>query len=109
MSESRQLDGVNILPHLRGDAKTPPHDVLFWRRGGGDSYAVRRGAMKLTEQTRGEMELYNLADDIGEQNDLAGEKSALLKELDSWKQKWNADLVPPKWQSPRAGQQRKKN
>jgi arylsulfatase A-like enzyme len=106
--EPHKLDGVDILPHLRGDVKTPPHDVLFWRRGGGDSYAVRRGDMKLTEQRRGKLELYDLAGDIGEQNDLAGEKVNLLKELDSMKQTWNAELVPPKWQNPQAARRRSK-
>ena len=25
------LDGVNLIPHLTGDIKTPPHEALYWR------------------------------------------------------------------------------
>ena len=82
--------------------------MLFWRRGGGDSYAVRHGHIKLTEQQRGTLELYDLVGDIAEQHDRASDKMDLLKELDALKHEWNAELVPPKWQNPRAGRKQKR-
>src|SRR5207253_2836501 len=41
-----KLDGVNILPYLRNEAKGLPHSHLFWRTGGGDQFAVRQGDWK---------------------------------------------------------------
>lgn len=99
--ERHKLDGVNLLPYLQGEKTTPPHEVLFWRRGGGDSYAVRRGRFKLTEQNRGKLELYNLVKDIGEQHNLAAEQSGLLRKLNALKNEWDARLVEPKWPNPR--------
>ena len=41
--------------------------------------------------------LYNLAEDLSEQNDLASKKPELAQELlDEWKA-WNAELIDPKW------------
>src|SRR5262245_44815552 len=67
-----KLDGVNLLPHLTGEVKTAPHDVLYWRFG--QQMAIRKGKWKLVrydanaEGGKGvsPLRLYNLADDIGE-------------------------------------------
>ena len=107
--ETHELDGVNILPHLRGEIETPPHDALFWRLRGGDSYAVRRGDTKLTEPMRGRSELYNLMSDISERRDLAGRDAKSLEELESLKQEWDSELVEPRWQRPQAGGRNRKN
>src|SRR5579875_2853168 len=40
-----RLDGVNLLPHLAGEASAPPHDNLYWRMG--EQTAIRRGDWKL--------------------------------------------------------------
>ena len=69
------LDGVNLLPHLAGDAPAPPHDALFWRFG--PQKAVRRGSWKLVDwrdfETKKDSgwQLYDLAADVGESHDLA--------------------------------------
>jgi arylsulfatase A-like enzyme len=94
-----KLDGVNLLPYLEGKNTQPPHDVLYWRMG--QQMAVRKGDWKLVrhdwENTLSGMKLYNLAQDIGEETDLAARNPAKFKELeDVWK-KWNAELVKPLW------------
>src|SRR5262249_40664490 len=40
-----KLDGVNLLPHLKGEVTTTPHDVLYWRFG--EQWAIRKGDWKL--------------------------------------------------------------
>lgn len=91
-----RLDGVNLLPYLTGDKNGPPHESLFWRFG--KQWAVRSGDWKLLNEGRdGEPMLFNLKDDIGEQNDLAGkepEKTASLRRIYD---DWNKELMPPKW------------
>lgn len=102
------LDGVNLLPYLSGENKTPPHEVLYWRIG--PQMAIRRGDWKLVRYTPaaepGYKEktvpnnaittprLYNLADDPGESNDLSAQNPRLVQELQSLWDKWNAELKP---------------
>jgi len=80
------IDGVSFLPTLIGKTQ-PKHDFLYWEfheRGG--RKALRKGDWKLVqydvfnpEQTT--IELYNLSNDIGEENNLAAENSEIVKEL----------------------------
>ena len=72
----RHLDGTSFVPALKGDQL--PERPLFWHyphygnQGGTPSGAVRLGQWKLIEwYEQGNLELFNLATDIGEQNDLA--------------------------------------
>jgi len=91
-----KLDGVDLLPCLRGEKTGQPHDVLYWRFHA--KQAVRSGDWKLVkEQRRGRWELYNLADDIGESKDLAEKMPEKVKELKKAWQEWNAELQVPKW------------
>lgn len=90
-----KLDGVNLLPYLQGENSQPPHDTLFWRFG--QQMAIRRGDWKVVRYDDTGMKLYNLAMDIGEQNDLATKNPDKFKELESAWKKWNTELVPPLW------------
>jgi len=91
-----KLDGVDLLPYLRGEKPGRPHDVLYWRLHA--QQAIRSGDWKLVKQQRqGRWELYNLADDIGESKDLAEKMPEKVKELEKAWQEWNAQLQAPKW------------
>ncbi|MGL4423578.1 MAG: sulfatase [Gemmataceae bacterium] len=92
------LDGLNLIPHLKGEATSSLADrSLFWRTGGGTNIAIRKGAYKLVRNGQKPAELYNLMTDIGEKTNLAETKAeiaaGLQKEIDAW----NATLVAPKW------------
>ena len=109
----RIVDGVSLAPLLRqaGDWK---RDALYWHyphysnQGGKPGGSVRQGDYKLIEfYEDGKLELYNLKEDIGEQNDLAEKMPDLTKELHKWLQDWrtavdaqmptpNPDYVAPK-------------
>ncbi len=91
----KPLDGVNVIPFLRGEKSDAPHEALFWRSGGGVLYAVRSGAMKLVRRKDAQLELYDLGADIGEQRDLAAVKPDEVKRLEALRVNWNAELVPP--------------
>ena len=41
------VDGVDLLPHLRGEATAAPHESLYWRFG--PQKAVRKGNWKLVD------------------------------------------------------------
>ena len=96
----RKMDSVNLLPHLLGEAKTPPHDWLHWRTGGGTTWAVRKGPYKLVHLAAGAEQLYDLDADIAEAKDLAGEKPDLVGQLRKGHDAWNAEMIAPRWESP---------
>ena len=93
----RRLDGVNILPHLLGQASGPPHERLFWRMGGGAAGAVREGRFKLVRTDAKPPELYDLQQDAGEAKDLAADKPEVVERLVKAYDAWNKELVPPLW------------
>ena len=88
------IDGVDVLPFVRGDKAGTPHKILFWRRG--TDYAVRRGDSKAIKR-KDRWYLYDLANDLREKNNLAEDKPELLAELRAAVDKWEKGLVPPKW------------
>jgi arylsulfatase A-like enzyme len=94
----QHLDGVSILPLLKNPGAKLARNTLYWHYplkkqhflGGRSSGAIRQGDFKLIEFfDNGEVELYNLAEDIAEKNNLAEklpEKAAeLQKRLKSWR------------------------
>ena len=93
--ESTPLDGVNLVPYLSGKINERPHKTLFWREN--ITAAVRDGDWKLIRFPDKPAQLYNLADDISEMNDLAAQKpekvNMLYKKLWSWEQQ----LTRPLW------------
>jgi arylsulfatase A-like enzyme len=114
-----KLDGVNLLPFLRGEQSGAPHDVLLWRFGA--QMAIRQGDWKLVKARGGALEggtrrgtaeasdaqLFNLANDIGERNDLAAKEPQKVNELTTAWERWNAQLVKPSWE-PAAAKAKKK-
>jgi arylsulfatase B len=93
--EPPELDGISLLPLLSGVTNESPHDALFWRLG--QKNAVRQGDWKLIRD-RGGWQLYNLALDIGEANDLAPLETRRVAELSSLWTRWNARQSEPRWE-----------
>lgn len=95
----KELNGVNLLPYLTGEAKGEPHTALFWRYG--RQWAVRAGDFKLVccpqEFGSEEPQLFNLAEDIGEKTNLAPKMPQKVEELKAMYDEWNAKNIPPKW------------
>jgi len=92
---NKKLDGVNIIPYLTGEKNTPPHEQLFWRRHAGEAYAVRDGNWKLIRKRGDTPELYDLAADIGESNDLYDQESNIAERLIKELNAWNDELKMP--------------
>ena len=84
-----KLDGTSLLPLLLEGRKLPER-TLFWRFR--KEHAVRKGPWKLL--VRGENRyLFNLDDDIGEKNDLAGVKPEIFKALQAEHLSWEKDVT----------------
>jgi arylsulfatase A-like enzyme len=74
-------DGLSILPTLLGEAdRQEKHDYLYWEIG--NWIAIRQGAWRAV-RPRGKTtwELYDLATDPSEANDLADQQPDVLKKL----------------------------
>jgi arylsulfatase A-like enzyme len=105
------LDGLSIVPLLRGPNGTLHRDAVYWHfpaylQGKGDPHggpfrttpagAIRSGDWKLIEWFEtGRLELYNLRDDISESNNLADQNPDKLKQLHEKMKKWRTDVSAP--------------
>ena len=101
---SRQVDGVSLLPLLKGG--NLPERALYWHyphygnQGGAPSAAIRMGDWKLIEwYEEGRRELFNLRKDLGEQKDLASSNpdqvTALAAKLEAWRHEVGALMPTP--------------
>jgi arylsulfatase A-like enzyme len=91
---AKPLDGVDLLPYVRGERAGAPHEALFWRFGA--QSAVRMGRYKLTHRL-GRERLVDLEADIREENDLLAEKPAVAAQLRAALEKWEGELQAPRW------------
>jgi len=95
------VDGVSLVPLLKGTAKLD-RDNLFWHYphyqhyqfGGATPYgAIRKGDFKLIECFDDmRVELYNLREDIGEQNNLVEQMPNKVNELRQRLHQWRVDV-----------------
>lgn len=100
-AKDAQLDGVNLLPHLKGEVTAPPHETLYWRFG--QQMAIRHGNYKLVKGVGVEQpQLFDLAADIGESKDLLAARPEVYKDLTARYDAWNKTLPEPRWGQPNA-------
>jgi arylsulfatase A-like enzyme len=95
------VDSVSLVPLLRGSGRLK-RDELFWhyphhqhyQLGGAMPYgAIRKGEFKLIEFFDDmRVELYNLAEDIGETKDLAAAMPGKVEELRSRLHAWRKEV-----------------
>ncbi len=103
---AQHLDGRSLVPLLRNPAVALERESLFWHyphysnQGGFPGGAIRSGDWKLIERFEdGRTHLYNLANDVGERNDLAKENTdrvARMREsLHQWYKQMDAKFLYP--------------
>ncbi len=91
------VDGIDLTPALRGESLD--RQSLYWHyphysnQGGIPGGAIREGNYKLFERYEdGRIHLYDLENDIGEQNDLAAEKPELVQEMRKRLHEWYEEV-----------------
>ncbi|MEO5802431.1 MAG: sulfatase-like hydrolase/transferase [Verrucomicrobiota bacterium] len=116
------IDSVNLLPYLRGKTSKKPHNTLFWRTTEHAALkkmrqrtnavppvyvphisAVREGSWKLLAfddaGKNPRFELYDLASDPSEQNNLSEKQPKVVRKLsyklDVWKTTLQPQIIPP--------------
>ncbi len=83
---SGDLDGISFAPTLLGSAGQRVHEHLYWEfHERGFAQAVRFGDWKAVRRGPGaSVELFNLAEDIGESVDCAGQQPDLVARALEW-------------------------
>jgi arylsulfatase A-like enzyme len=87
---NRELDGVSLVGHLRSNGRSRMQKrAIFWHfphyrgRNVTPYSIIRDGDWKLIKRFEGPtFELFNLADDLSERNNLVSKKSQMVKRLD---------------------------
>ena len=83
---SENIDGISYLPSLLGKEQKQ-HEYLYWEfHELGGRQALRKGDWKLVsyqvfDPIKTTIELFNLAEDIGEVNNVAEKHPEIVKEL----------------------------
>ena len=81
------IDGVSMLPAMTAHGEQKEHDYLYWEfHENNGRQAIRKGdwkAVKYDVHNNGKIELYNLADDVSETNDLSDKYPEKVAEFDS--------------------------
>jgi uncharacterized sulfatase len=96
MPDDRIVDGVDLLPFVRGEAEGVPHETLFWRQG--YLRTVQHDGLKLiTEGRTGQRWLFDLEADPTEQRNLAAERPGDVEVLEALLAEHDAGQAPPAW------------
>jgi arylsulfatase A-like enzyme len=105
LNPEQHCDGISIIPLLKGEKKLE-RDAIYWHyphygnQGGTPGASVRAGDHKLIKFFEdNHVELYNLNEDISEENDLSmietKKRDELLQKLTSWLEKVEARIPKP--------------
>jgi uncharacterized sulfatase len=101
----RKLDGVDLLPYVRGELSGVPHRTLFWREG--YQQTVLHEGWKLIRADQPDKPagagqkkwLFNLGADPTEQNNLAQQFPERVAALEALLAAHNAEQAEPLWPS----------
>jgi arylsulfatase A-like enzyme len=98
LDPAQHADGVSLVPLLEG-SEAQAREALFWHyphygnQGGFPGSAVRMGRYKLIESFEdGRLQLFDLDNDIGEQNDLAAEMPERVGQMQEALQRWRREV-----------------
>ncbi|GJM64278.1 sulfatase-like hydrolase/transferase [Persicobacter diffluens] len=95
------MDGKDLKPFVNAVTPNAPHDELYWKKA--ERAAFREGDWKLIRYADRPAELYNIAEDISETNDLAltypDKVRKMYKKIWEWERHHPAPLwiIDRKW------------
>ena len=105
LPEGETLDGVNLIPYVKGEAQGDPHQSLVWR--GGETKAVLSGEYRLQiDGLQNRTVLYNIKDDVGERENLAESRPEIAERLQMILERAESNFMRPRWVRPFASRRR---
>jgi arylsulfatase A-like enzyme len=95
----KAMEGVDLIPYIRGEKQGPPHDALFWRAASEERWAIVKadGTKAIQNQAGNAPALYDLTDDIAEKTDLRSSKADRYAELRRDWETWNQNNIPARF------------
>ncbi|MGH0034619.1 MAG: sulfatase-like hydrolase/transferase [Myxococcota bacterium] len=98
LPDDRVIDGVDLVPHARGEARGAPHERLFWRQG--HYRVVLADGWKLQVAERPDKAwLFHLESDPTEQIDRAARHPERVAAMRAMLAAHDAEQVPSAWPS----------
>jgi arylsulfatase B len=96
--EKDGLHGKDIRPYMTGETKDAPHEILYWHTGNGmvADGVVREGDFKLIMK-KGKLELYNLSEDLSENNNIVANYPEKVKSMQGRWLEWHKNNKPALW------------
>ncbi len=92
-ADDKTLEGDNLIEVARGQSQTADSRSLFWHNTDARAVAVRRGPHKWVRAS-GETGFFNLADDLGETENLIQTSTQVAQELKSDLTAWQSQNKP---------------
>lgn len=96
--EEKSLDGVDLIPYLKGKKKGNAHESLFWRKDQMASIRVNDYKYISVRDTLSVM--YNLKNDIAEIKNIENTRPELADSLRKSLSEWELSLKDPLWVEP---------
>lgn len=87
----RGLDGVKLQPLLFENKKLDERAIFSYRSYEDQYLSIREGRYKYIAYRSGKRELYDLSEDIGEENNLIEEKPELARKFEKMRIKWEKE------------------
>jgi arylsulfatase A-like enzyme len=94
----RKIDGVDLLPFVRGEKEGTIHPSLFWRSGASQSALIDGWKLNVSDPP-GRRWLFDLSADSNEQIDLSADRPAQLAKMLAALEAHNADQMSSAWPS----------
>lgn len=88
-----RLDGVDLVPYLRGEKNGSPHPALYWRWR--SQAAIRKGRWKLVKLARERTFLFDLDSASGEKRDVLAKHSEIAASLEKDLKTWSSGMMWP--------------
>ncbi len=96
--KDRVIDGVDLVPFVKGKASGDPHKAMYWRSG--RYKTVMAGGWKLqVAQEPNKIWLFDLNTDPTERHDLSKARPDKVRELQATLAQLDAQMVKPAWPS----------
>jgi uncharacterized sulfatase len=97
LPSDRVIDGVDLLPFVRGERSGAPHEALFWRTGHYQVALADGWKLQVNERPHSRAWLYDLGSDPTEQVNLAEQRPDRVATLRAALDAHNAEQQPPAW------------